>query len=244
MSSDVRALMIGLYEAGLLRTWYRDKADGWTLVSGMWSPVYLQLRELCSHPELLSDAGKALGDLVRREFPEANSLVGIAFGGIPLAVSASLSASIPAAMTRKIAGRSDTDTAAALASYGAHSVIEGRLEAGDSLVLVDDLVTGFDSKLSASLQVEHEVARRKLDSVSYRRVAVLVDREQGGAESAREHGFALHSVIKFQSEGLPALRGYLAEREYEVLRDYFENPQEFQTPTVQKRFKALSQAHA
>jgi hypothetical protein len=109
---------------------------------------------------------------------------------------------------------------------------------------VDDLVTGFDSKLSAALQVEHEVTRRQLDSVSYNRVAVLVDREQGGATSARAHGFVLHSVIKFQSEGLPALRGHLAPREYDVLSDYFENPQEFQVARVQARLKALSQAPA
>ena len=33
-----------LYDQGMIRTWYRDKPEGWTLVSGIWSPFYIQLR--------------------------------------------------------------------------------------------------------------------------------------------------------------------------------------------------------
>ena len=141
-------IMFGLYEHGLFRTWYRDRPDGWTLVSGQWSPVYLQLRELCSYPRLLAATGVALARLVSRETPDADCLIGVAFAGIPLAIAASLASGVPAGMTRKIAGRTEAATAQTLEKYGQHAAVEGNFASGSRLVLVDDLVTRFDSKLA------------------------------------------------------------------------------------------------
>ncbi len=233
-------IMSGLYDSGLFRTWYRHQPEGWTLVSGLWSPVYLQLRELCSNPRLLAAAGEALGRLVERYVPDADCLVGVAFGGIPLAVAASLATGIPAAMTRKIAGRDEHATSEALASYGQHAAVEGALTSGARLVLIDDLVTGFDSKLSAAKQVMFEVARRGLQDVRCTDVAVLIDREQGGDVAARAHGFELHSMIRLRSQGLDWLRPRLEPIEYAVLTAYFDNPVPFQASSEQLRLRGLA----
>ena len=48
---DLGRELIGmLYDAGMILTWYRDKPDGWTLKSGIWSPVFIQLRKIASLP--------------------------------------------------------------------------------------------------------------------------------------------------------------------------------------------------
>lgn len=235
-----RRIAIGLYQSGLFRTWYRDRPEGWTLVSGMWSPIYLQLRELASHPSLLRDAGEALGQIVREEIPDAGALVGIAYGGIPIAVAASLASNVPAVMTRKLEAKNESEIDEVLAAYGQHASVEGVIPESSRLVLVDDLVTGFDSKLVAARQVEHEAAHRGLERVSCRDVVVVVDREQGGAEAARSHDFALHSVLKLRSEGLEWLAEHLAPIEYEVAKAYLEDPAQFQDRGEQERLGALA----
>lgn len=241
ISAELRQrIAVGLYENGLFRTWFRDRPQGWTLVSGLWSPIYLQLRELSSYPGLLRDAGEALGQILRQEIPDADGLVGIAYGGIPIAVAASLASGVPAAMTRKLEAKSDLEIEEALAAYGQHASVEGAIEEGSRLVLVDDLVTGFDSKLVAARQVWHEAARRGLSQVSCRDVVVVVDREQGGAEAARSHGFNLHSALKLRSDGLEWLAGKLAPVEYEVVSAYLEDPTPFQDVGEQERLAGLA----
>lgn len=229
-------IAIGLYERGMFRTWFRDRPEGWTLVSGLWSPVYLQLRELASHPDLLRDVGVALAGILEEELPDADALVGIAYGGIPIAVAASLASGVPAVMTRKLeAGGGDE-----LAKYGQHASVEGEIPENSRLVLVDDLVTRFDSKLVGAEQVEQEAARRGLEGVGCRDVLVVVDREQGGEEAAQEHGFSLRSVLRLQSEGLDALRERLAPVEYDMVKAYFEDPAAFQDPGEQRRLAAMA----
>jgi uridine monophosphate synthetase len=237
-------IMLGLYDNGLFQTWYRHRPEGWTLVSGLWSPIYLQLRELASYPDLLSAVGEALSRLIRRDIPETDCLVGVAFAGIPLAVAASLASGIPAAMTRKIAGRDENATQQALQSYGQHATVEGRFTSNSRLVLIDDLVTRFDSKLTAAQQVRHEVTRRGLENVTCEDVVVLIDREQGAAGTAAARGFRLRAMIGLPSQGLEWLRPRLADAEYAVLRAYFDDPAPFQAPDEQARLAELTAAPA
>jgi orotate phosphoribosyltransferase len=232
-------IVAGLYEHGLFRTWYRHRPEGWNLVSGLWSPIYLQLRTLCGFPSLLAEVGRALAGLVRAEAPAANCLIGIAYGGIPIAISTSLAGGLPAGMTRKLSGP-DADSPGRLPGYGQHASVEGALEEGAKVVLVDDLVTGFDSKLAAARQVEAEVARRNLERVECRDVAVVVDREQGGADAAAEHGFRLHALIRLRSEGLDWLEPVLAPIEYEVAKAYLEDPAPFQDEDEQARLREIA----
>jgi len=230
-----KEIMELLYEKRLIRTWYRDEPRGWTLISGIWSPFYIQLRPLCSFPDLLKKVGTALGKMIRQEIPEITKVVGVAMAGIPIATAIALVEGIPATFTRKLEGvRTLKDLQTVIKQYGEHALLEGELTNGDSLVIVDDLVTKFDSKLIGIEQVKFEVERRGLKDVNVNAVVVLLDREQGASGIAKQHGIVLHSLIPFKSKGINWLADKMSSIELTIIEDYLENPEKYQKTELQK----------
>jgi uridine monophosphate synthetase len=230
-----KKVVLDLSKSGMIKTWFRDRPEGWTLVSGIWSPFYIQLRPLSSHPKLLAYIGYALGRLIKEECENVNKILGVAMAGIPIATAISLSEDIPACFTRKLEGvRSIEDFDNFIKSYGEHSIIEGELANGDVIGIVDDLVTRFGSKLIAIKQLELELKLRKLNEVQYSNVIVLLDREQGAREAAEQNRISLHSLIPFTTKGIEWLRDALSDDEYKTIKNYLENYQKYQDPDVQR----------
>ncbi|UCH03766.1 MAG: hypothetical protein JSW05_09225 [Candidatus Thorarchaeota archaeon] len=224
-------IMAEVYEKRMLLTSIRDRREGWTLVSGLWSPFYVQLRLLSSFPETLQKVGKAMAILLENEAPDVNKIIGIAFAGVPIATAISLESKLPACHTRKMVGvRNEEDLQRAIEEYGQHSMIEGIIEDGDVLCIVDDLVTRMESKLVARAQVLAEIERRNVRNVSCDHIAVVVDRQQGAAERAKEFNLRLHSLIGLVDEGVPLLRSVMSSEEYDLVSGYLANPQEYPPP--------------
>jgi orotate phosphoribosyltransferase len=230
-----------LYENRMIRTYYRDRPEGWTLVSGLYSPLYIQLRPLISYPLVFEKVCKAMVRLVREEAPEITKVIGIAMAGVPIAAGMSVAGGIPAGFTRKMDNvKSLAQFREVIATYGEHAMLEGKLASEDKIALVDDLVTRFDSKLLALEQVKYEVQKRALTSVECRTVLVVLDREQGGREAAEKEQVKLLSLIPFKSTGLPLLEGVMAKTEWETISHYLEDPSYFQDKAVQERLASLA----
>jgi hypothetical protein len=121
-----------------------------------------------------------------------------------------------------------------LSKYGQHSLVEGEIEDGDRFVIIDDTVTMFDTKLVTKRQLGYELKRRerltgrKIEGVECDDVLVLIDREQGARQVARQNGMRLFSVIKFASEALGWLKESMHPVEYEVMRDYCKDWRHYQ----------------
>jgi len=236
-----KEIVRALYEQGMIKTWFRDNPQGWTLVSGLWSPLYIQLRPLSSYPELLKKVGYAMGRLIKAECSAVNRIIGVATAGIPIATAISLEANIPSCFTRKLEGvRSLDDFNRFVKGYGEHSMIEGVLEDGDAVGIVDDLVTKFDSKVLVLKQLEFERKVRGLKDVTCSDVIVVLDREQGATELAKEYGIKLHSLIPFMSKGMPWLKNVLADQEYEVIVDYLHDSKKYQDSHVQAELSEIA----
>lgn len=214
-----------LYDKRMIRTWYKDKPEGWTLVSGLWSPFYIQLRPLCSYPSILRKVGKAMGMLLSELTPRPTRIIGLAMAGIPIAVATSLETGIPATFTRKMNG---------VSAYGEHHLIEGELVENDTVAIVDDVVTRFDSKLKAIAEVKQEINRLHLRSVHCRYVAVLLDREQGASEIAQTADVRLISLIRFKSDAIKWLKDKMSPLESRVISEYLSDPLRYQESSVQK----------
>jgi uridine monophosphate synthetase len=224
-----KEIMTSIYENRMLLTSERDRPEGWKLVSGLWSPFYIQLRLISSYPDTLTKVGRAMAQMINEEAPHVNKLVGIAFAGIPIATAVSLESGLPAVHTRKLAGvKCEKDLQSILKEYGQHTLVEGVLEEGDSLCLVDDLVTSLTSKLAAKSQVQAELEARGIKTVTCENIAVLIDRQQGGEAAAKSAGMRLHALVRFVDEGLPLLKDRMSSHEHELISNYLADPEAFQ----------------
>jgi orotate phosphoribosyltransferase len=222
-----------LYAAGIIRTWLRDKPDGWELMSGAWSPFYVNFRDAPADPELFRFLVDAGAELVREELPSATQLVGIAAAGVPFAAGIAYKLGLPMGYTRKLPGVRDVaalEREVAVESYGSHRLVEGALRAGDRVALVDDLVTGFDSKQIALRQLELELERRGMDDVRAAAVVVFLERGAEARRRADDSGVELVSLLRLDARGVEGLRGAASARELDVIAAYLHDPAPFQEP--------------
>lgn len=228
----------------MIKTWYRDKPEGWTLVSGMQSPFYINLRPLPSFPnsqEILKLVGKTMGDMIENECPYVNKLLGIASTGIPITTAVTMESGIPSCYTRKLPNYIKTieQLDGEVKQYGQHEQVEGEINEGDRFAMVDDLVSFFDSKLMAYQQLKHQAESLKV-KVSCKDVAVIFDREQGADVVAIQNGMKLHSIIPFLSRGLGWLKDSWSNVEGEVVADYLKNNRLYQTQEKWEELKKLA----
>jgi uridine monophosphate synthetase len=224
-----REIMRDIYENRMLLTARRDHPEGWKLLSGIRSPFYIQLRILNSFPATLKKVAEAMSLMLKKEAPNINRLVGVAFAGVPIATALSIVSGIPACHTRKFVGvTTDEELQNALAQYGQHTLLEGEVEEGDQLCLVDDLVTQLDAKMMARTQVMSELEKRGIRNVKCDDVAVLIDRQQGASERAKALSIQLHTLIKFKDEGLPMIKNLMPPEDYTTITGYLADPSKYQ----------------
>ena len=239
-----RQILAFLYQNGMIKTFYRDKPSGWTLISGLYSPLYIQLRPILSYPHGFRLICQAMGRLLQEEAGDINKAVGIAMAGIPIVAGMAIAANMPAAFTRKLEGVKNIEMLQkAISSYGEHALLEGEIIPGDRLALIDDLVTRFDSKLIALEQVRHEVTRRNIPNVACSVVAVVIDREQGGQEAAKKIGVKLLRLIPFKSAGIHMLKEFMHPTEWDVINRYLDDPAAFQDANVQRDIARMCVSH-
>jgi orotate phosphoribosyltransferase len=228
-----------LYAAGVVRTWMRDRPEGWELMSGAWSPFYVSFRSAPADPELFRFLVDAGAELVRNELPEANQLVGIAAAGVPFAAGFAYRLGLPMGFTRKLPNVRDLAALEReLGAYGSHALVEGGFRRGDRVALVDDLVSGFDSKEIALRQLGFELSRRGVEDVAVEAIVVFLERGAEAQRRAAAAGVRLVSLAVLDEAQLAVLEGVASERELEVIGSYLRDPSGFQDPAVRAELAA------
>ncbi|HEX6490965.1 MAG TPA: orotate phosphoribosyltransferase [Gaiellaceae bacterium] len=133
------------------------------LRSGRRSRYYLDKYRFETRPELLGPLGLKLARLVAEHEPAATRLAGPELGAVPLAAAASLASGLPFLIVRKQAK-----------AYGTANRLEGAFEPGESVCLVEDVVTSGGAAVSA-------VEALRGAGLNCRTAICVVDREEGGA---------------------------------------------------------------
>lgn len=159
--------------------------------------------------------------------------------GIYIATAITAFSGIPSLYTRKLENvKNLEDFEKYITQYGDHKLIEGDIENNDTICVVDDLVTRFTSKILALEQLNYEAKKRGV-SINCKDFVVLLDREQGAKEKAKELGYNLYSLIPFKSK-LDWIKDKFKPQEYSIIREYFEDYSKFQDQDKIKEIISLS----
>lgn len=145
-----------------------------TLASGATSDFFVD----CKPTVLTAQGHHLVGELMLdalRHLPKCESVAGVALGGCPLASAVSLMSHIRGRPMAALYVRKEAK------DHGTKNLIEGRLEPGAKVVMVEDVVTTGGSTLRA-IETLREAGAEVVG------VVVLVDRLEGGVENIRRQG--------------------------------------------------------
>lgn len=168
---ELRALAIKLYEINAF------KFGDFKMKVGINSPVYFDLRVIVSFPEVMEQVSKLLSTYIRENNLQCKHICGVPYTALPIATIISIQECIPMLVRRKEAK-----------NYGTKKLIEGKFSAGDTCLIVEDVVTSGSSVLDTVIDLQKE-------GLIVRDAVVVVDREQGGLRNIGKSSVRMHSLF-------------------------------------------------
>ena len=166
------------------------------------SPIYVDLRVLRSWPDAIDTAVATLAEMI-----DARQLAFTRYADIPMAATPLVAILMHQTRVPMITPREAK-------THGIAGTINGDFSIGETVLVIDDLVTHADSKLEAIRVLE-------ANGLTVRDVAVLIDREQGAADQLDAAGYTLHAALRL-SQLLDYWRdsGAIDQETYERVRAY------------------------
>ena len=182
--------------------------------SAVSSPIFINPKVLISNPTALRVASKLMQQeidlaqaLRRPRVHPFSTIAGVPVGGLLLATAYSLETNIPL-----IYARSRPE------GTGKRG-IEGNYNKGDTVILIDDLITRGSSVLETTKLLEE-------NGLVVKDVIVLIDREHGAAERLHRHNLNLISILKLNVMLTHYMsRGMITEETYRICADYLRSKQ-------------------
>ena len=166
-----RQLALDLHEIGAL------KFGEFTFKSGIVSPMYLDLRLFISYPKVLKKVTKLYAQQL--ESLKYDRLAGVAYAALPIAGAISLELEQPWIFMRKEGLKK---------GYGLQKSLEGEFNKGETVVMIEDLVTRATSLLEAIPAIESH-------GLVVKDAVVLLDYGKGGGEALKAKGYNLHAFM-------------------------------------------------
>ncbi|MGN1061842.1 MAG: orotate phosphoribosyltransferase [Candidatus Scatosoma sp.] len=182
--------------------------EPFTWASGIKSPVYCDNRLTLSAPQVRTRVESAIAETVKREYPEAEILMGTSTAGIAHAAIAAHILNLPMGYVRS--GAKD---------HGRQNRIEGKLERGQKAVVVEDLISTGGSVIEV-VNALKEAGAEVLGIVSIFTYGMKRGVERLAAENVKNV-----SLTNFDEVAqVAAQKGYVAPDDVKRLIAFRDNP--------------------
>lgn len=153
-----------------------------TLRSGRKSKYYLDKYLFETQPVLLRELGRRFAAYVS---DTTDRIAGAELGGVALAAAASLETERPFIIVRN----------SKKADYGTGKLIEGKLEPGERVVLVEDIATTGGQVIEAAKTIQNAGATVEC-------LVAVIDRLEGARENVEAAGLVFHSIFTSDDLGI------------------------------------------
>ncbi len=182
--------------------------EPFTWASGIKSPIYCDNRLTLTAPEVRTDVEEALALTIREVFPEVEVLMGTATAGIAHAAITAHLMDLPMGYVRS--GAKD---------HGRGNQIEGRLEPGQKVVVVEDLISTGGSCID-TVNVLREAGAEVLGVIS-----IMTYGMKKGIDRMAEADIKWVSLTNFDEViAAAAENGYISEGDISRLKAFRDNP--------------------
>lgn len=182
--------------------------EPFTWASGIKSPVYCDNRLTLAYPEVRTHVEEALAKTVKEFYPEAEALMGTSTAGIA-----------HAAITAQIMGLPMGYVRSGAKDHGRKNQIEGKLEKGQKVVVVEDLISTGGSVIEV-VNVLREAGAEVLGIVSIFTYGIQKGLDRLAAADVKNVSLTNFDVIA----EIAAQEGYIASTDVERLIAFRNNP--------------------
>ena len=182
--------------------------DPFTWASGIKSPIYCDNRLTLSAPEVRDDVENGLKQLIEENYPDVEMLMGTSTAGIAHAAITAHLMNLPMGYVRS--GSKD---------HGRQNQIEGKLEKGTKVVVVEDLISTGGSVLEV-VQVLREAGAEVLGIVSIFTYGMKKGLERLADANVKNVSLSNLDVLV----DVAAKEGYIEEADKKRLLKFRDNP--------------------
>lgn len=183
-------------------------ANPFTWASGWKSPFYCDNRKTLSFPDLRTFVKVELTRTILENFPEAEAVAGVATGAIAQGALVADALGLPFAYVRSKAK-----------DHGMANLIEGELQPGTKVVVVEDLISTGGSSLKAV---------KALRAAGYEVVGMVASYTYGfpvAEQAFADADVKLITLTNYEAVVAEALRtGYIAEDQVPMLHEWRKDP--------------------
>ena len=191
-----------------IRAVFFRPSEPFTWASGIKSPVYCDNRLTLSAPAVRLDVENGLAELIRAHYPQAEALMGTSTAGIAHAAITAHLLGLPMGYVRS--GAKD---------HGRQNQIEGRLEPGQRVVVVEDLISTGGSVIEV-VNVLREAGAQVLGIAS-----IFTYGMEKGLRRLAEAGVENHSLTNFDVIAqIAAEESYIRPQDVARLIAFRDNP--------------------
>lgn len=183
--------------------------DPFTWASGIKSPIYCDNRMTMSYPEVRKAIAKGLADKIKADYPDVEVIAGTATAGIPHAAWVAEILDLPMVYIRSKAK-----------DHGKGNQIEGRIQEGQKMVVIEDLISTGGSVLEACEAAKREGA--DVLGVS----AIFTYELPKGVTNFENAGVSLTTLTNYSTLLEAALTSnYIEEADLELLKSWKQDPE-------------------